>query len=396
MRIIVSSRKGDEPNHSHFCPQKGERILRDGCQGCEFLSKLEAASVSHTVYCKYPEDASLVTFEPSRATDPTDLPAYMGTDPTKIRTHSWAEPKIDGARAILHFTAEGIRVTGRSRNQGGTYTEFSANVPHLEKVRVPEALIGMILDSEIVVLPKGMTASGNVPTGTLGATMSVVASRPALAIETQRKIGWAHFYVFDVVRLSGVDGSTRPFAHRRRILETIFSQWKPEYIHLVTGQELLDADSKTQAFRQALADGYEGLVLKDPTATYGATYSMIKVKERVTYDALITGFDYGSAGSRYQNQIGAVKFSVLSSTGDLVEIGQAVPGSDDLRTRLTRQFETQSDSGASIADLGMVVEVQGQSWTKELRLRHPRILRYRTDKSPDQVSVVDFTHLKRN
>jgi len=73
----------------------------------------------------------------------------------------------------------------------------------------------------------------------------------------------------------------------------------------------------------------------------------------------------------------------------LREICRVAPGSDAIRNELFQALSGADD----IAALGMCVEVEGQNWTKEYRIRHPKVVQYRMDRSA--ADAVDFSDIVR-
>jgi ATP-dependent DNA ligase len=111
----------------------------------------------------------------------------------------------------------------------------------------------------------------------------------------------------------------------------------------------------------------EGWVLK--RSNYCQWYKLKRVK---TIDAFVTGFIPGKG--KYSKYVGSLRVSVIDQrNGKITEI--ATVGGMDERTR----FAIEPD-----ADLDRVCEVAYQCVSSGGRLRHPRFLRWRTDKSKDQ------------
>lgn len=392
MRQIESHRLGSTGEHVHMCPDggtyPGKTIAAMDCLGCPFYNGLEQKQVSYVVACAVPT-SDLFEFEPSHAVDKKNFPDRMGTDPLMLVAHGWRyiAPKLDGARGILHLTADGIRVTLRRQNASGEYTEITNNLPHF-KVGIPRDLVGTILDAELMLPTKTAEA-----TGSLGSIMSVVGAHPAKAIEAQRRYGNVEAYVFDCIRVGERDCRTMPYEDRRLeaiavvgILETI-----APFIHNIPVSDVHnDFTAAFKLHRQNLDAGLEGSVLYHAAYGYGTTYGMVKVKQDLTLDALVTGWEFGKKGGKYERQIGALLLSVKDqATGQLREIGKAVPGDDATRAMLTARLANVID----FVELALIVEVEAQVFTKAYRLRHPRILRYRTDRSDP--NVVDFTKVSR-
>lgn len=394
MRHIKSSRLGSTGDHSHYCPLIGARIDKTGCDLCEHLDSQKHNVASYEVFCKAPMDNTLFQFDPMKAYDKEALPSYFG-DPMTNLTMIVIEPKRDGARAFLHLTAEGIRVTTRRKRQDGTYGEITDNFPHMKDTVVPEHLIDTILDTEGMVMPEGASASGNISTGTLGATMSVFGSQPAKAIATQQKNGWMHFYCHSIVRYSGQDLRDKSDADRRDYLEEVLADWDNEYVHLTDRYTTTDPAERRALYQEFLkTPGFEGAVLKNPNAKYGATYGWVKIKENVTIDALVTGFEYGKKGGKYADTVGTLLISVIDQkTGKLREVGKVVPGADSTRAKLLNIIKALENQGRQIIDAKILVEVEAQNYTKQYRMRHPKLKRYRNDKT--DITVVDFTQIER-
>lgn len=396
MRTIKSSRKGKETFHSHFCPRPLVDKRITDCGDCSHLAGVKNNTSSYEIFCHLPYDDSLVQFKPSKAYAKQNLAKYMGADPMKVETHTIWQIKHDGARAIMHFTDAGIRVTTRRKNKAGIYTEITENLPHLADYVVPEFLVGMVLDSEILI--KNFKDSD--AAGTLGATMKVVGGSVRSAHKTQEEVGLAHFYVFDMPFGANADLRNEPYGMRFANLKHLMGMVDfPEWIHLIETHELTLLSEKQELLAEFLARGAEGCVAKDPDAKYDDRYAMLKIKEHVTIDALVTGFEFGKPGGKYDGKIGALLISVQDENSSLVngklqlvEVGKVIPGDDAKRDSLLLDFNFMPD-WAHIEDLALIVEVEAQNWTKEYRLRHAKIVRYRPDRSEPE--VVNFKRVVR-
>lgn len=113
--------------------------------------------------------------------------------------------------------------------------------------------------------------------------------------------------------------------------------------------------------------GREGLMLKSD-----GYQNVFKYKVEETIDAVITGTKRGCG--KYDLMIGAIKCSVrIDGTDEWFEIA-AAGGMDDA----TRQAMTDMDREGTLK--GRVVELRCQCVAKD-RLRHPRFVRWRDDKS---------------
>jgi len=107
--------------------------------------------------------------------------------------------------------------------------------------------------------------------------------------------------------------------------------------------------------------GLEGYVLSD-----GMNYNVSKLKVVNTVDAFVTGYVKGKG--KYEGMIGSFKVSVLDEGGTR-EIAN-VSGMDD------------SIRGGPV-ELHRVMEVRYDRVASRGRLRHPRFIRWRDDKRPE-------------
>lgn len=96
------------------------------------------------------------------------------------------------------------------------------------------------------------------------------------------------YMVFDLLELDGKDLRTRPLRKRSEALE-----------QLVAGHQLIMPTRRLpahglEAWAEVLRGNYEGMVAKDPAATYtpGRTLSWLKMKQR-NYRQEVRGFDQG-------------------------------------------------------------------------------------------------------
>lgn len=71
----------------------------------------------------------------------------------KINSGYYAEEKLDGVRATIHFTPKGIRIFSRNiSKESNWYNEYTDLVPHIRDLKFPKELTGMILDGELTIV----------------------------------------------------------------------------------------------------------------------------------------------------------------------------------------------------------------------------------------------------
>ena len=361
----------------HNCPDTGENIQLDDCNGCPFFASAEILPTRYRVFCQKPIDgAELRQITPAKAYD--KIRSLSGDALLTTDTHTIIQPKFDGARAIVHCLEDGsVYVTSRRKNKQGQYNQFQDNIPHIRDHKVLKALGRKgytILDAEIIA---------PVDDDTLAITMGIVGSLPEKAIAKQEEIGYAVLYIFDTMQWHSIDTVDAPLTERMKLIKRIKTD---DYIK-ITPSKNVTANTRKKVAKGYLDAGLEGAILKDPNAGYNSSRAWLKWKERTTVDVLITGWEKGAKGGKYAKTLGAFKVSVIDgATNKLREIAKVVPGDDETREKHYKILNGMSNK--KIREMAAVVELEGQSWTKDGRIRHPRIIRYRLDRSDP--NVIDF------
>ena len=292
----------------------------------------------------------------------------------EIPRHILCEPKLDGVRALAHCLPDG-RVVFKSRrlNKAGEYSSLEDKVPHLRD----HLGLRMLCNEGYTVLDGELIAG--VHRDSLTATMSVLSSKPDKAIARQAKIGELRYYVFDVAYWKGVDVTNRTLSARRELFRDYF---RPGPIIPMVQVRIQGDEGRERYLEAFIRGGGEGIMFKDPDSKYFDRKGWVKVKDVTTVDAVVTGWVPGKG--KYAGTIGALAVSATDgATGELRELCTVAPGTDETRRWL---FESLGVDG--LDHLELVVELEAQAWTTGGKLRHPRIVRYRKDKTV--ASVVDF------
>lgn len=264
-----------------------------------------------------------------------------------------AEPKLDGGRYMLYLDTDG-KVYLYSRRDFPRIDK-SANVPHF--ARAFPALEETVLDGE-VMLPNQTK---------LGDTTGILNSLPAKAIARQQTEGFLRYNVFDILFFCGKDVRQEPLVARRQILEAAVSMMGNPYIVAVPQHS-----DKDRLFREILAAGGEGTVLKNLNSPYGVNW--VKNKRVADFSVIISGYKPGQG--KYADTLGAVAVSVYKDD-NLVEVGFASGMTDAERNDIWAHREEY---------LGRVIDISAQEVTKDGRMRHPRWLRFRDDVSPETLT----------
>ncbi len=387
MRVLKSRRGVDGLNH-HTCPLTSTSLVGVGsCRGCLELDHVEDLQATYRVHCRFDAADELAQIKPAKAA--AKIPASLGTEPLKLRSHTLMEPKLDGVRIFMHIGPTSNRLTTRRKNKEGLYNEVTDQLPHLAHMSLG-GFEGTVLDGEIMMPSKGTSA------GSLGSTMSVIGASPEKAKAYQEKWGYVQYQVFDAPFFRGDDYRQEALYRRRKVLANF---WRfptmrvaeQHFIQPVWSAELETEYEKRGFVAQCLELGYEGAILKDLDATYGQLRGWIKVKEKHTLDLQIVGWEPGKAGGKHEDGLGSLVMSVRCESGYLVEVSTVSPGTDAQRE--SYEFLMDLEPLEILAEC-LIAEVEFQCWTKKNRLRHPRVLRYRPDRSAP--SVVDFSTIKRS
>jgi ATP-dependent DNA ligase len=239
-----------------------------------------------------------------------------------------------------------------------------------------------ILDGEIIMTDEG--------SGTLAATMSVAGSLPETAEAVQRTHGWARLVIFDIPMWQGNSVEHLFLEDRRQLLENLDLENYEHLFPIRCHKGIPPGEERENILQDYLMEGYEGIVLKDPTSAYRSPRAWLKLKDEVTLDVQVIGWEKGRMGGKWEQSLGALFCGVIDSrTGEMTEVCDVMPGDDSARERLFAELAPLSDD--EILDRRMIIEIKGQCWTSDGKIRHPRIVRWREDRS--EPNTLDLSHV---
>jgi DNA ligase-1 len=166
-----------------------------------------------------------------------------------------------------------------------------------------------------------------------------------------------------------------------------------------------DLDEVSQVFAEAVRDGFEGVVVKDPKSGYAAgrrDSSWVKLKPRHTFDLVVTAAELGHG--RRQGWLSNLHLAARDpETGGLVMLGKTFKGlTDEMLAWQTEQFlarEVRRTPGVVFLEPSMVVEIACDGLQRSTRypggvaLRFARVLRYRPEKSADEADTIETVKL---
>jgi ATP-dependent DNA ligase len=292
------------------------------------------------------------------------------------RDHSgWCvQEKHDGVRCLLHVTADGVRLTGRTVSEVTfRLAEFQANVPHL--MAGFNELIGTVLDGELVCPVATINTGDTVTTHALQAAVAVLATSPENAESIQNRQECSlRFAAFDVLKYRGSDVTHRSLRERLAVLDDAFLLADNPHLDLVETH----LAEKALVHELVLAEGNEGTVWKRLDGRYESGKRVrhwLKRKRGIEVEAVVSGFKLGSAGRGNAHLVGAVEFSVAEPNGGTRPIAWVSNWADDERRRMT-----VTDEGTPTLNpdyLGRKALIGGHDIAgRSGRFRHARIIRW--------------------
>lgn len=290
------------------------------------------------------------------------------------------EYKLDGARIQVHRRGDDVHV----------YTRSLADVTHRvpELVEVVRALDAdrLILDGETLALDED------------GAPRPFQDTMSRFGAETARESILRPWF-FDLLHVDGRDLLDEPLAARRRELERV----APDDLvpALVTSDP---AEAEAFAAR-ALAEGHEGVMVKDLDAVYGAGRrgrTWRKVKPVHTLDLVVLAVEEGSgrrAGWLSNLHLGARDpEGEFGEPGGFVPVGKTFKGlTDELLRWQTAHFPTLETSRTAyvvhvrpetVVEIAIDGVQRSSRYPGGVALRFARVKGYRPDKGAAEADTI--------
>lgn len=193
---------------------------------------------------------------------------------------SWAyEIKVDGHRAVLWRTADGVRLQSRT---GRDVTALWMDLA-MAAMRIPR---GVILDGEAVVYVAAADGTAHI---SFAAAQSRTLSRPSRARELAAQHP-ATYVAFDVLAhpAAGLpDLRPRPYVERRQVLLDVLADVGPP---IVPVWSTTDLDEALLWYEALEGTGVEGIVAKPLRSAYKSGRVWVKIRHADTVDATVVGF----------------------------------------------------------------------------------------------------------
>lgn len=320
------------------------------------------------------------------------------------------EPKYDGVRVQIHYKkskdkSQKSKVSAYSRNLENT----TAMYPELSDIGEELNASEVILDCEAVGFDR--------ESGQLATFQETMTRKRKHDIEEISKRMPLKFFVFDILYKDGEDLLSTPLRERKAMLQKTLA---PKILIAQSPYILTKDAQELREYHDAqLKKGLEGVVIKKWDSGYEPgrkNYSWVKFKEEEgkagkltdTIDAVIMGYSRGE-GKRSGFGIGMFLVGVRTEEGfvTVTKIGTGV--TDEMWKSLNSSLESiqVGDMPKEYKDVNkqflpdvwvapkIVVEIAGDDLTKSsthgagIAVRFPRLVRIRTDKSPEQTTTVE-------
>ena len=298
-----------------------------------------------------------------------------------------------GLPAVVDFKLDGVRV--QVHRKGPEITIFTRSLDDVT-ARMPDvvALVAdlpsdqIVLDGEVLAL----SADGRPERFQVVASRAMSSADVAAAAE---RLPLQAFF-FDLLRVGDHDLLDEPLTRRIEVMAEILP---PSLI--VNRAICADLEEISTVFSEAVSEGYEGLVVKNPSASYAAgrrDSAWVKLKPRHTFDLIVTAAEWGHG--RRRGWLSNLHLAARDPDNDqLIMLGKTFKGlTDEMLTWQTEQFlarEVRRTAGTVYVDPSMVVEVACDGLQASTRypggvaLRFARVLRYRPDKSAADADTID-------
>jgi bifunctional non-homologous end joining protein LigD len=285
------------------------------------------------------------------------------------------EAKLDGQRSLLWRKRSSVRLITRNRK------DRTSHYPDLVAAVQRDPGPNLIADGEIVAFRGDVTSFSR-----LQERMQNAHPNPSQIAATP-----VSYYLFDLIWFDGYDLSALPLLVRKSLLRSAIAFEDPLRI-----SEHADDDAEL-AFRVACEKGWEGLIAKRAASpyTHGRSNDWLKFKCVNEQEFVVIGWT-DPRGSR--SGLGALLVG-FHDDGRLRYAGKVGTGFGErelaMLAKRLRPLERKTppiDDTSAVQRTGvhwlrpeLVAQIGFGEWTPDGRLRHPRYVGLRDDKSASQV-----------
>jgi ATP-dependent DNA ligase I len=292
------------------------------------------------------------------------------------------EWKLDGIRIQAHLAGGSVRLFTR------TLDEITGRLPEVVAALAKLPVRAAVLDGELIALREDGRPLPFQDTASRAASGpgDGPAAIPAVPLSV---------FLFDALHLDGADLIDLEYWRRHAELT-----WAVPADLLMPRLVTNSADEAAAFFRDAVAHGHEGVVVKSLDASYAAGRrgaGWIKVKPRHTLDLVVLAVEWGHG--RRRGWLSNLHLGARDpDTGGFVMLGKTFKGlTDELLTWQTSRLlalEDRRDSWTVYVRPELVVEIafdgvqRSPRYPGGLALRFARVLRYREDKTAAEADTI--------
>jgi DNA ligase-1 len=307
-------------------------------------------------------------------------------EPDKVVYPVRAEYKIDGSRLQVHKWGTQTWIFSRRG------VEKSKTLPEIVGIAQRLNAQSCIVDGEVLAvdqegkpLPFQVMLERTVPREL---TPEELAERMAKVRVTYK--------AFDILFLNGRELTSLPLSERRKYLLEVVP---PEY--LAEGVECQNEVELMRFYDEALKKGFEGIVVKNLNSPYEIgqrTYTWLKLKpERDTIDCTIVKALYGKGrrAGLYSSFLLAVRDPKEKKLYTIGKVSNLPEQTMDALATIVEKTKTSEDDEGVYVKPTVVVEATYQEiqetdeYTSGYALRVPKIVRFRTDKTIEEIDTLD-------
>ncbi len=323
------------------------------------------------------------------------------------------EPKFDGTRLQAHISR------GKKKSQVWLFTRSLEDITEMfpDITRGLEKEIGarsIIIDGEVIGYdPKS---------GQLLPFQKTIQRKRKHQIEEAISKTPLRYYCFDILYLNSKNLTDNPFDKRRAILERLITNEKDGKKKIFLSPQILtDNPEKLRSYHQEqINKGLEGVVVKKWRSSYDVGkrgFTWVKFKQEKgktggglsdTIDGVVMGY-YRGRGRRAKFGIGAFLLGIKNTYDDdqFLTVSKVGTGLTDDQWRKLRSLCDQVAANKKPASYRInknlfpdvwcqpeiIVEIEADNVTvsplhsANLALRFPRLVRFRTDRSPNQATT---------
>ena len=299
------------------------------------------------------------------------------------------EPKYDGIRALVHIApgrSGGVHIWSRLGNE--KTSQFPSIVRALDELRT-SLRAPLLVDGEIVALDEHGQPAGFQK---LQGRIHLSDSRDVDSVDRARPVA---LIAFDLLRDGPEDIRGLPLTRRRALLEQRFAR-ADQFTLRISEQAAADGRALQQ---RALAEGWEGLIVKDALSPYQSgrrSPSWRKLKFVHEQEFVIGGWTEPRQTRQYfgalllgVREAGSAALTYAGHTGtgfnqaELARVWKLLQAREQERSPFSSRIKTNEPAHWVRPEL--VAQVKFTEWTADGKLRHPVYLGLRDDKRPEDV-----------